>query len=113
MCGGDGRVSNAFGGSSTTCPSCRGSGRRSEEALWHDVTKTKASHHLPTNRNAPPEAKATWPSSASGILLATEVKRSNLAETVKDRLVREILDHEITHGHCTKTFERKLKKQLS
>ena len=45
ICGGDGRIANSFG-STTTCPGCRGSGQRSTEATgMRDVTKTKASHY--------------------------------------------------------------------
>jgi DnaJ-class molecular chaperone len=111
ICGGDGRITNSFGGSSKTCPGCHGTGRRSNEPLWHDVTKTKASHHQPTNR-AVKEEKQTWPSTASGAQLATSVKNSGLAEDTKTRLVREIIEYEASHGSCTKTFERKIRKQL-
>ncbi|TMB25489.1 MAG: molecular chaperone DnaJ, partial [Deltaproteobacteria bacterium] len=30
LCGGDGRIGNALGRSSATCPSCHGSGRRTD-----------------------------------------------------------------------------------
>lgn len=111
VCGGDGRIANSFGGSSKTCPSCRGTGRRSNEPLFHDVTKTKASHHRPSNREVRVE-KPTWPSSSSGVQLATEVRGSSLSEETKARLVRDIIEYESTHGSCTKTFMRKVKKEL-
>ena len=45
-CGGDGRIDNALGGTSARCPSCHGTGRRAELTPgFHDVTKTKPSHH--------------------------------------------------------------------
>ena len=48
VCGGDGRIGNALGRSTATCPGCHGSGRRAEEsARFHDVTKTKPSHYRP------------------------------------------------------------------
>jgi hypothetical protein len=111
VCGGDGRIANSFGGSEKTCPSCRGSGRRSVEPLFRDVTKTKEAHHLPTNRVIKVE-KPTWPSSAGGAVLAEEVRSSGLPDDTKTRLVREIIEYEETHGTCTKTFTRKIKKQL-
>jgi hypothetical protein len=112
ICGGDGRVGNAFGGSSTTCPGCHGNGRRANtEMLFRDVTKTKASHHAPQNQAVAP-AKATWPSTFEGIELAKEVKASGLTEDVKTRLVREIIDYEGSHGKCTQTFTKKIRKQV-
>jgi hypothetical protein len=47
-----------------------------------------------------------------GTQLATLVKASALAEDTKTRIVREIIEYEGTHGSCTKTFTRKVKKQL-
>ena len=44
VCGGDRRIGNSFG-LTTTCPSCHGNGKRRAEAHgFHDVTKTKPSH---------------------------------------------------------------------
>lgn len=112
ICGGDGRVGNAFGGSETTCPACHGSGRRStSDTLFHDVTKTKPSHHGPSNKVVAP-AKATWPSTFEGTSLANEVKESGLSEDVKTRLVREIIEYEGSHGKCTQTFTKKIRKQV-
>jgi hypothetical protein len=112
ICGGDGRVSNAFGGSSTSCPSCHGTGRRStSDTLFHDVTKTKPSHHHPGGK-APVPAKATWPSTFEGMQLANEVKASGLSDEVKARLVREIIEYEGSHGRCTQTFTKKIRKQV-
>lgn len=65
----------------------------------------------PTNRTAR-EAKPTWPASHTGIQLATLVKGSAHPEATKSRLIREIIEHEETHGTVTKTFMRKLQKQL-
>jgi hypothetical protein len=110
-CGGDGRVSNAFGGSSTSCPSCNGTGRRSvSESLFRDVTKTKPSHHHPATKVAP--AKATAPSTFEGARLAEEVMGSGLSSDAKARIVREIMEYEGTHGKCTQTFSKKVRKQL-
>jgi hypothetical protein len=111
-CGGDGRVGNAFGGSSATCPSCRGTGRRVETTGFHDVTKTKPSHYASSNR-APVVAKQVWPSTLEGDRLATEVKNcARLSEQTKAQLTREILDHESSHGACTQTFIKKIRKQV-
>jgi hypothetical protein len=110
MCGGDGRVGNALGGSSATCPSCHGSGRRAEaSSFFHDVTKTKPSHHRPAVTVSPgPRVPAT----SEGMQLAQEVNASTvLAADAKTRLIAEIVNHESTHGRCTKTFIKKVRKQ--
>lgn len=110
MCGGDGRVGNALGGSSASCPSCHGSGRRAESGpAFHDVTKTKPSHYRPA-----PQAPAgpRVPVTPEGIQLARDVNASVvLAADAKVRLIAEIVNHESTHGRCTKTFLKKLRKQ--
>jgi len=111
VCGGDGRIKNSFGGGEKTCPACHGTGRRVEEPLFRDVTKTKASHHAATTKAAAP-AKATWPTTHDGTTLATEVKASGLSEEAKTRLVREIIEYEGSHGKCTQTFTKKVRKQL-
>ena len=110
LCGGDGRIGNALaGGSSTTCPGCHGSGRRAEAAYgFHDVTKTKPSHHraavaVPTG----PKGPAT----PEGLRLALEVSACAMAEDAKTRLIAEIANHESTHGRCTLTFIKKVRKQ--
>jgi hypothetical protein len=105
-------VGNAFGGSSTTCPGCHGNGRRANtETLFRDVTKTKASHHQQAAKAVAP-VKATWPSTFEGTELAKEVQASSLDEAVKGRLVREIIEYEGTHGKCTQTFTKKIRKQV-
>jgi hypothetical protein len=113
ICGGDGRVGNAFGGSATTCPSCNGTGRRStSETLLRDVTKTKPSHHHPAGKAAAPAAKTNWPTTFSGAELANEVKASSLSDDAKARLVREIIEYEGSHGKTTQTFVKKIRKQI-
>jgi hypothetical protein len=110
VCGGDRRIANSFG-LTTTCPSCHGSGRRAESTGFHDVTKTKPSHHRPTNR-VEVVAKAQWPGTFEGGQLATEVQASAACTTeVKAKLIREIIDHEGTHGQCTQTFIKKVRRQ--
>jgi hypothetical protein len=113
VCGGDRRIGNSFG-LTTTCPSCHGSGRRLENAGFRDVTKTKASHHRPTATNKTEVvAKATWPVTFEGQQLATQVRDSaTCTSDVKAKLIREIMDHEGTHGQCTQTFIKKLRKQV-
>jgi hypothetical protein len=76
---------------------------------FHDVTKTKPSHHRPV-ASAPAGPKV--PMTAEGMQLAREVSASLvLAEDAKTRLVAEIANHESTHGRCTKTFIKKVRKQ--
>lgn len=112
ICGGDGRISNAFGGSSTSCPGCHGTGRRADSGtILRDVTKTKPSHFR-TAEKAAVAAKSNWPSTPEGVALANEVKASSLSEETKTRLVREIVEYEGTHGKCTQTFTKKIRRQV-
>jgi DnaJ-class molecular chaperone len=112
ICGGDGRISNSFG-NITTCPSCRGTGRKSEDTGFHDVTKTKPSHHRQANK-AEVAAKQVWPSTYEGDQLAKEVRDSKVCSTeLKAKLTREIIDYEGSHGKCTQTFVKKIRKQVS
>jgi predicted secreted Zn-dependent protease len=110
LCGGDGRIGNALGGSSATCPSCHGSGRRAETSYgFHDVTKTKPSHHRAA---VAVSTGPKGPTTAEGSQLALEVSASTiLAEDAKKRLLAEIMNHESTHGRCTRTFIKKIRKQ--
>ena len=112
VCGGDGRLTNSFG-SDARCPACHGTGRRSEDTgVFRDVTKTKPSHHRPTNVAPAKPEKATWPSTFDGVRLADEVKASALSAEAKLRLTREIIDYEGSHGKCTDTFSKKVRRQL-
>ena len=110
LCGGDGRIGNALGHSSATCPGCHGSGRRADTSSgFHDVTKTKPSHYRPEVAT-PTGPKG--PATSEGVQLALEVSASVvLAEDAKTRLLAEIVNHESTHGRCTKTFIKKIRKQ--
>jgi DnaJ-class molecular chaperone len=110
ICGGDGRVGNAFGGSTARCPSCHGTGRRAESSPgFHDVTKTKPSHYRPV---APIATGPKVPVTAQGVQLASEVNAALLSAEAKTKLIVEIVNHESTHGLCTKTFLKKVRKQL-
>jgi hypothetical protein len=111
VCGGDRRIGNSFG-LTTTCPSCHGSGRRAEVTGFHDVTKTKASHlRAPVVKGQP--AKPQWPETLEGGRLAVQVRDSpGCATDLRARLIREIVDYEGSHGRCTETFVKKIRKQL-
>jgi hypothetical protein len=111
ICGGDGRIANSFSGSTASCPGCHGTGRRSDDVGFRDVTKTKPSHHRPANRPAG-NAKQAGPSTFSGVQLAKEVEAAGLAPETKAKLTREIVEHEAAHGQCTQTFIKKVRKQL-
>ena len=112
ICGGDGRIANSFSGSDARCPGCHGTGRRSADTGFRDVTKTKPSHYQQPNKKSVVEKK-TWPSTFEGGQLAGEVRDcASLSNETKARLTREILDHEATHGTCTQTFMKKIRKQL-
>lgn len=76
-----------------------------------DVTKTKPSHHRPTNK-VEAVAKPQWPVTFEGIRLATEVRDSDGADEAKARLIREIIEYEGSHGSCTQTFQKKIRKQV-
>ena len=110
LCGGDGRIGNALGHSSATCPGCHGSGRRADtSSRFHDVTKTKPSHYR-AEVATPKGPKG--PATSEGVQLALEVSASVvLAEDAKTRLLAEIVNHESTHGRLTKTFIKKVRKQ--
>lgn len=111
VCGGEGRIKGAWN-RTTSCPACHGSGNRADlEPLIRDVTKTKPSHY---RQHSEKEAakKQTWPATAEGMTLATEVRDSRCSDDVKDRLIREIIEYEGSHGRCTKTFSRKIRKQI-
>ena len=111
LCGGDGRIGNALGRSTATCPSCHGSGRRADTSSgFRDVTKTKPSHYKPPATEAPKGPRG--PATAEGAQLAREVSESTvLPEDAKVRLLAEIINHENTHGRCTQTFIKKIRKQ--
>ncbi len=111
ICGGDGRINNSFG-NETRCPSCHGTGRRSDEGGLRDVTKTKPSHHKPAG-NAAVAPKQQGPATAGGLLLAREVEAcATVSADTKAKILREIADHEATHGKCTETFIKKVRRQL-
>ncbi|MDP9151989.1 MAG: molecular chaperone DnaJ [Myxococcota bacterium] len=111
ICGGDRRIGNSFG-LTTTCPSCHGTGRRLETTGFRDVTKTKASHHRSTNKVETVE-KPQWPLTVEGGRLAVEVRDSaRCPSATKAKLIREIIDYESSHGQCTQTFVKKVRKQV-
>jgi hypothetical protein len=114
VCGGDGRIANSFSGTDARCPACLGSGRRSGDTGIRDVTKTKPSHYQRSNVKAPAGAKAAqWPTTFEGEKLAKEVRdAATLSNETKARLTREIIEHEATHGTCTQTFLKKVRKQM-
>src|SRR5688572_33014890 len=97
ICGGDGRIANAFG-AHKPCPSCGGTGRRMEDLGHRDVTKTKTAQGRAPKGTAVEKAadapKRTAPVTGEGITLAKEIQASALSADSKVRLVREIIDHE-------------------
>jgi hypothetical protein len=114
MCGGDGRIGNAMG-DTKTCPGCHGSGRRAEDTGYRDVTKTKPSHYKTTHakKQEGAAAAATTPMSPEGIRLAGEIRDCTIISSdTKEKLTREIVAYESSHGFCTKTFAKKIRKQL-
>jgi hypothetical protein len=110
VCGGDGRLSNSFG-NTARCPACHGTGRRSEDTGFHDVTKTKAQHQR-SNGSAKAETQSR-PSTFEGVKLADEIKACTfISSDIQARLTREIIEYEGTHGRCTDTFTKKIRRQL-
>ena len=96
ICAGEGRTRGAWG-RTMVCPACNGSGRRSVgEDLIRDVTKTKPSHYAPKEKKSGAEVRDSPACPAAA----------------KERLIREIIEYEGSHGRCTKTFTRKVRKQL-
>jgi RecJ-like exonuclease len=114
VCGGDGRVSNSFGGGDKRCPACNGTGRRADDSsVLRDVTKTKPSHFKAPMTKAQAAAKQTWPATFEGGQLAKEVQASPVCtDDAKARLIREIIEYETSHGACTQTFTKKVRRQL-
>jgi hypothetical protein len=113
VCGGDGRIANSFSGSDARCPGCLGTGRKSTDTGFRDVTKTKPSHYRQSNKAAAPPKQAQWPTTFEGDKLAAEVRdAATLSNDTKAKLTREIIEHEATHGTCTQTFLKKIRKQV-
>jgi len=113
ICGGDGRIANSFSGSTATCPGCHGTGRRSLDTGLRDVTKTKPSHYRPAPSKTVKAEKQQGPSSFEAIQLANEVRdATTISSGTKAKLTLEIVEHEATHGKCTQTFLKKIRKQL-
>jgi hypothetical protein len=47
------------------------------------------------------------------VRLATQIRDSpTLSAETKARLTREIMDYEASHGQCTQTFTKKIRKQI-
>ena len=44
--------------------------------------------------------------------LQSEIQTSRLPDDVKAKLIREIAEYEDSHGRCTDTFTKKIRKQL-
>jgi RecJ-like exonuclease len=111
ICAGDGRIDGAWG-RTTVCPACNGTGRRPEyEELIRNPTKTSGRRYAQTNK--PVAEKQTWPSTSEGKQLATEVRDCpTCPEETKTRLIQQIIEYEGSHGRCTKTFTKKLRRQL-
>jgi len=57
-------------------------------------------------------AKPQTPQTFEGGKLGAEVESSGHTADVKARLIREIIEYEASHGSCTQTFLRKIRKQL-
>lgn len=77
-----------------------------------DVTKTKPAHQRQSNVVVKAEVQK-WPATPEGSRLADEVKAHGaLSAETKQRLTREIIDYEGSHGRCTDTFSKKVRKQL-
>ena len=111
ICAGEGRIPGPWG-RSTVCPGCNGSGRRGGyDELVRNVTKPNTTRA--NQQQKAPAEKQTWPSTAGGMQLANEVRDCpTCPEDTKTRLIREIIEYEGSHGQCTKTFTRKVRKQL-
>ena len=113
VCGGDGRISNAFG-ATKTCPGCTGSGRRGEDFGFRDVTKTKSNQGRgPGGATSERANDGKVFLSADGAKLAREVRDcTHLSDAAKAALMGEITQYEATHGGCTSTFQKKIRKRL-
>jgi hypothetical protein len=79
--------------------------------LLRDVTKTKPSHYTQSNKSTA-AAKSNVPTTATGMQLQNEIQSSRLPDDVKSKLIREIAEYEDSHGRCTDTFTKKIRRQL-
>src|SRR5207248_6470297 len=97
LCGGDGRIGNALGGSTASCPSCHGSGRRADtSSRFHDATKTKPAQFQPSATEAPKGPRG--PTTAEGMKLAGEGSESPvLPKDPKKRRPVKTVTNERTH----------------
>jgi hypothetical protein len=78
-----------------------------------DVTKTKPSHHRPRSATGAVQQGPQGPSTFTGVQLAAEVEASlRVTKDAKAKLVREIVEYEVSHGSCTQTFIKKIRKQV-
>jgi hypothetical protein len=77
-----------------------------------DVTKTKPSHQRTAKEVAAAKGPQV-PTTFEGVKLANEVTaNAALTDAVKAKIVREIVEHESSHGSCTQTFLKKVRKQV-
>jgi hypothetical protein len=61
----------------------------------------------------PSTSQQQWPVTFEGAQLATEVQGSaGCSSETKAKLIREIMEHEGSHGTCTQTFVKKVRKQI-
>lgn len=110
VCGGDGRITTAH--QTTSCPACRGSGRRSDSLGVHDVTKTKPEHHHGPGSKGAKTVKKMVPSTPVGRELMAAVQASAITGDIKKELTQSIIDYEERKGTMTKTFARLLRRKL-
>lgn len=82
-----------------------------------DVTKTKSQQGrgpMPKGeKEADTTKRYTAPRTREGIKLAGEIKACTIiSDETKTRLLNELVAYEASHGDCTKTFSKKVRKQL-
>lgn len=76
------------------------------------MTKTKPSHHRQSNGQAQVGSQPAGPTTFQGQQLIAEMQASALVPEMVAKLTREIVEHEASHGTCTQTFIKKMRKRL-
>lgn len=77
-----------------------------------DVTKTKPSHHRAPNAAQGGANQPLVATTPEGMQLVADLQASALSKDTVTKLTREVVEYEASHGRCTQTFIKKMRKRL-